>query len=104
MAALPGSAGDDRVAGEQAALRRVATLVARAAPPAEVLTAVTEEAGRLLGADYTAMARYDPDDARTVVASWSSTGAGFPVGTKAKLGGRDFEKLGFLTRPGPREP
>ena len=41
----------DRIAGEQAALRRVATLVARAAAPEEVFAAVTEEAGRLLGAD-----------------------------------------------------
>jgi GAF domain-containing protein len=39
-------------AEEQAALRRVATLVAHGAPPAEVLTAVTEEAGRLLGENY----------------------------------------------------
>ena len=47
-------------AEEQAALRRVATLVAQAAPPEEVLAAVTEEAGRLLNADYTVMSRYDP--------------------------------------------
>jgi hypothetical protein len=47
MAAVPGPAGDDRMTGEQAALRRVATLVARAAPPEEVFAAVTEEAGRL---------------------------------------------------------
>ena len=38
-------------AEEQAALRRVATLVARAAPPEEVFAAVAEEAGRLLAAD-----------------------------------------------------
>ena len=38
-------------AEEQAALRRVATLVARAAPPEEVFAAVTAEAGRLLSAD-----------------------------------------------------
>ena len=37
-----------RIAGEQAALRRVATLVAQAAPPEAVFAAVTEEAGRLL--------------------------------------------------------
>ena len=37
-----------RVADEQAALRRVATLVARAAPPEELFFAVTEEVGRLL--------------------------------------------------------
>ena len=36
------------IAEEQAALRRVTVLVARAAPPDQVFTAVTEEAGRLL--------------------------------------------------------
>src|ERR1700750_1907265 len=36
-----------RIAGEQAALRRVATLVARAAPPEEVFAAVAAEAGRV---------------------------------------------------------
>jgi hypothetical protein len=55
MAALPGPAGADRIAGEQAALRRVATLVARAAAPEEVFAAITEEAGRLLGASYASM-------------------------------------------------
>ena len=34
-----------RLAGEQAALRRVATLVARGAAPADVFDAVTEELG-----------------------------------------------------------
>jgi hypothetical protein len=34
-------AGDDRITGEQAALRRVATQVARAAAPEEVLSAAT---------------------------------------------------------------
>ncbi len=97
MAALPGRADDDRVAGEQAALRRVATLVARPAAPAEVFAAVTEEAGRLLGADYTAMARYDPDNARTVVAAWSNTGQAFPVGNQARLGGRNVATRVFET-------
>src|SRR6202011_4119352 len=54
-------------AEEQAALRRVATLVARAAPPGEVFAAVTAEAGRLLNADVTGMGRYDPDRAVTLV-------------------------------------
>ena len=84
-------------AGEQAALRRVATLVARAAAPAEVFAAVTEEAGRLLHADHAAMIRYDPDGVRTVVASWSSTGAAFPVGTRTMLGGRNVPTLVFQT-------
>ena len=95
MAAWPGRAGDDRIAGEQAALRRVATLVAHATPPEEVFAAVTEEAGRLFGASYATMDRYDPDGARTVVAAWSSTGAAFPVGARARLGGRNLATLVF---------
>jgi signal transduction histidine kinase len=97
MAALAGGAGDDRLAGEQAALGRVAALVAHGALPEEVFAAVAEEAGRLLGADYTTMGRYDPDGARTVVASWSSTGASYPVGTRTKLGGRNVSTLVFQT-------
>ena len=46
-------------AEEQAALRRVATLVARAAPPEEVFAAVAAEVGRLLGVDSRRWRRYD---------------------------------------------
>jgi signal transduction histidine kinase len=84
-------------AEEQAALRRVATLVARAAPPAEVLTAVTEEAGRLLRTDYATMNRYDPDGATRVVASWSSTGAALAVGSGWRFGGQNVNTLVFQT-------
>jgi signal transduction histidine kinase len=97
MAGLPGRTGDDRFTGEQAALRRVATLVARAAAPEEVFAAVTEQAGRLLGADYATMSRYDPDGTRTVVAAWSSTGAARPVGSRERLGGRNVPTLVFQT-------
>jgi signal transduction histidine kinase len=57
-----------RLAQEQTALRRVATLVARGVSPAEVFAAVTEEVGRLLGLDLTSMLRFEPDDTATVVA------------------------------------
>jgi signal transduction histidine kinase len=97
MAALAGRAGDDRILGEQAALRRVATLVARAAPPEEVFAAVTEEAGRVVGASFAMMGQYDPDGARTVVAAWSRTGAAFPVGARAMLGGRNVSTLVLQT-------
>lgn len=51
---------------EQAALRRVATLVARGAPPSEVFTRVAQEVGRLL--DTTAaVLRHEPDGSRTVL-------------------------------------
>jgi GAF domain-containing protein len=89
---------------EQAALRRVATLAARAAPPEEVLAAVTEEAGRLLDAAATILCRYDPDSTVTVVGVLlevrddGAGGAGFSRGTGLAglkdrveaLGGRIF--------------
>src|SRR5215469_16448717 len=87
MGVMPGGAGDDRSTGEQASLRRVATLVARGAAPEEVFAAVTEGAGRLLHADCATMVRYEPDGAITTVAAWSSTGTAFPVGIQVRLGG-----------------
>jgi signal transduction histidine kinase len=87
-------------ADEQAALRRVATLVARAAPPEQVFAAVTEEAGRVLHAHCAWMSRYDPDGARTLVATWNSTDVALPprVGTRWSLGGRNVHTLVFQTR------
>src|SRR4051794_14990378 len=45
---------------EQAALRRVATLVARGAAPAEVFAATATEVCRLLGTNATGLFRYEP--------------------------------------------
>jgi signal transduction histidine kinase len=56
-----------RIAGEQAALRRVATLVARGAGPDVMFGAVAEEAGALFGADGTAIVRFEPDGDATVM-------------------------------------
>jgi len=87
-----------RIAGEQAALRRVATLVAQAAPPEDVFAAVAAEAGRLLGADAAILSRYDPRDAITIVGSWTSTGATpTPVGAQLPLGGHNVTTLVFRT-------
>ena len=88
-----------RYADEQAALRRVATLVAGGAPPEEVYAAVAAEAGLLLGADLTAVGRYDPEGVVTLGA-WSSTGAAvaFPAGTRTSLGGQNLITLVFQTR------
>ena len=57
-----------RATREQAALRRVATLVARGAPPDRLFAAVTEEVGRLLNVDFSGMGRYEPDETVTIVA------------------------------------
>jgi len=85
-------------AEEQAALRRVATLVARAVPPEEVFAAVTAEAGRLLTADVAALTRYDPDGTEIVLGAWADTGAPpVAVGTRVALGGRDVSSLVFQT-------
>ena len=92
-AGSPGRPREHGIAEEQAALRRVAVLVAQAAPPGQVFTAVTEEAGRLLGAGHALMSRYDPDGAVSVVAAWSSAGAALPVGTRMSLGGRNVHTL-----------
>src|SRR6202022_4421932 len=54
-------AGLARLAEQQAALRRGATLVARGVAPQEVFAAVVEEVGRLLPVEYTLLGRYEPD-------------------------------------------
>jgi signal transduction histidine kinase len=102
MAVSPGRTLDDWIAGEQAALRRVATLVARAASPGEVFAAVAEEAGRILDVGLTFLSRYDPDDSATIVASWSGTGAVFPAGTRVALRGRNVHTRVFQTGRGAR--
>jgi signal transduction histidine kinase len=48
-----------QLADEQAALRRVATLVARGARPAEVFTAVADELGHLFGAEASFVSRVE---------------------------------------------
>jgi signal transduction histidine kinase len=88
------SGASDRIASEQAALRRVATLVARAAPAEEVFTAVTAEAGQLLEVDVTFLVRCD-QDAVTLVGLWSSTGGetSAPFPSRFELGGRNVTTL-----------
>jgi GAF domain-containing protein len=56
-----------QLAEEQAALRRVATLVAQATPPEAVFAAVAEEVGWLLAVDFAILVRYDPQDTLEVV-------------------------------------
>jgi HAMP domain-containing protein len=60
-----------QVVEEQRALRRVATLVARGAPPSEVFATVASEVGSVLGADHTNVVRYESDDTATVVGYWN---------------------------------
>ncbi|HTF51339.1 MAG TPA: GAF domain-containing sensor histidine kinase [Pseudonocardia sp.] len=75
-----------RIADEQAALRRVATLVARGVGPDLVFAAVAEEVGALFGADAAVIVRFEPDGEATV------------------MGGYGFEhsQLGSRGTPDPR--
>jgi signal transduction histidine kinase len=83
-----------RLADEQAALRRVATLVARESSPAEVFAAVAAELGRLLDVAVTRIVRYEQDDTATVVAGWGTHAAqAAPVGTQLPLGGVNIISL-----------
>jgi signal transduction histidine kinase len=113
------------LADEQAALRRLATAVARGVSPAEVFTAIAEEIAPLLGADESAVTRFEPDRAATVVAgrgTWvEEAGVGmrlelddslaiatvFRTGRSARVDDHDYSSAsgpiaGYLRRTGNR--
>jgi GAF domain-containing protein len=81
------------LADEQAALRRVATLVARGTRPEQVFSAVVEEIGLLFGADLASMGRYESDGALVFVASWGKAHEYFPVGSRRMLGGSNLATM-----------
>ena len=76
-----------RLADEQAALRRVATLVAKAVPPGELFSAVVAEVGRLFGTDLAGMIEYEADGTVTAVATWAAVGEHPEVRGRWSLGG-----------------
>ena len=83
-----------RLSEEQAALRRVATLVAHGAPPEEMFAAVIEEIARLLPVNVAGFIRYDPDCMFTYVAACGkAVDYVSPVGSRWMLG---FHNLGTL--------
>jgi PAS domain S-box-containing protein len=75
-----------KLAAEQAALRRVAVLVASDEPPEHVFSAVTQEICSLLGIPTVVLERFDDERTATVVGHYSESGSsGFPVGSTVKL-------------------
>jgi GAF domain-containing protein len=82
-----------RLVDEQSALRRVATLVATAAPAQEVFDAVCVETGRLIGASSVNLAHFTPDGANATVAGWSVRGVHVPTGTRLPLDGDSINAL-----------
>jgi GAF domain len=78
-----------RLAAEQAALRRVAALVARGVGPLEVFGAVAEEMRRSVPADTAGLWRYETDGEMTMVAAAAHPAAltKWPVCTRTTLEG-----------------
>jgi signal transduction histidine kinase len=63
-----------KLVDEQAAVRRLATLVAQGAPSSQIFNAVARELGQLLGTEYVVINRYEPDHTTTVVGHWCGPG------------------------------
>jgi PAS domain S-box-containing protein len=90
-----------RLADEQAALRRVATLVAREASPGELLAAVAEEVARVVGAPV-GMVRFEPDGTGTLVAQSETPWEPPPLGARFTLDGENVVTAVFRTREAAR--
>src|SRR5258705_12009901 len=84
-----------RLAAEQAALRRIATLVARGVEPSEVFGAVAEEMRRCLPADTAGLWRFESDREITIVAAAADPAAltRWPVGTRTPVQGNTLATL-----------
>jgi signal transduction histidine kinase/uncharacterized protein YoaH (UPF0181 family) len=99
-----------RIAEEQAALRRVATLVAQGIAPFELFEAVSAEVAQLVRAEGAALTRFEPDGTVTALGGWTKTGGYVHSGTRFDLqgtvSGRVFEAGGparihdYETEPG----
>ena len=96
------AAGSEQARGvlaeEQAALRRVATLVGRQASPAEVFAAVTEEAGKLLDLDSAHLVMYERDETATVAGAWSLLVPVESAGTRVPTKGDNIVGRVFRTQ------
>jgi signal transduction histidine kinase len=82
-----------RLADQQAALRRVATLVARESPAADVFAAVAEEVLRVLGVEVTRLYRYETDGTATLVADAADADARIGAGTRVPIEGHNVSAL-----------
>lgn len=100
------------LADEQAALRRVATLVARGASPAEVFDAVTAEARRLLDAPHAVLLRYERGSTITVIAADMAPGTEIDLGLRLPIEGdsvsaqikRTGQATGIISLEGASSP
>jgi PAS domain S-box-containing protein len=84
-------------AEEQAALRRVATLVGRGVSPAEIFSAVAKEVAVIAPTDAVHIYRYEPDGTAVAVATWSKLPEQMRVGTRHPVGGYNLPTLVLRT-------
>ncbi|ODR05358.1 histidine kinase [Mycobacterium sherrisii] len=83
------------LAEQQAALRRVATLVASGVPAAEVFPAVTRELARSLGVANAALWRYETDGTATLLAACNDPEQSeqMPIGTSWRVEGQNIAAM-----------
>jgi PAS domain S-box-containing protein len=74
-----------RLVDEQAALRRVATLVAAGIEPDELFSAVSEEVARLFTADGAGVGRFEADGSVVVVVGRSESLRSIPLGSRQDI-------------------
>ena len=79
--------GIGRLVEEQAALRRVATLVAQGASQPELFAVVAEQVAAVLPVPFLSILRFEPDGTATERAHYAVGGAVFEVGTRWTLDG-----------------
>jgi PAS domain S-box-containing protein len=82
-----------RLADEQSALRRLATLVAEGAPPAVVFDAVCQETGRLFDVTSVNLAQFTSDSFNLTMAGWSIHDVHLRTGTRLPLEGDSINVL-----------
>jgi hypothetical protein len=84
MSAVPST---DLPSVQQAALRRVAGVVASGAAPSEVFAAVAYEVAQVTRSALLQIQRFEPDDTVTVAGAWGAAPHPFQPGTKWGLEG-----------------
>src|SRR5215471_14724039 len=89
---------------EEAALRRVATLVARESSPVEIFVAVTREAAQVLECDAAGLLRFELDgETATLIAQSDTPWDPPPLGTAFTLDGENVVTRVFHTGRAARD-
>jgi signal transduction histidine kinase len=86
-----------RIAEEQAALRRIATLVAQGVDSQLIFDAVCEETGRLFGATTVNLVHFTPDRLHIAISGWSMRGVHVPTATTLPLDGETIDTIVLRT-------